>query len=321
MIKIGIDLMGGDYAPQNVLEGILLYQPNLSQDIGFTLFGTESLVENTSKDIFNKVLQINNVEFIETSEVIEMGESPTKAFAKKQDSSIVKGFTFLKANQIDAFISAGNTGAMLVSAMQVLKAIEGVIRPTITSVIPKENGGFGLLVDVGFNPDCRQDVLYQFGLLGSLYMKHVFNVENPKVGLLNIGSEKEKGNLISVAAHALMENTDKYNFIGNIEGYDLFSDKADVIVSDGFVGNVVLKTLEGFYKMVKKNLNGEIIDAFNYENYGGTPILGVTKPVLIGHGVSSSLAFKSMVSLAISLVESNLIEKIKDSFLNYNNNI
>jgi glycerol-3-phosphate acyltransferase PlsX len=243
-----------------------------------------------------------------------MSEHPTRAVVQKPDSGIMVGMRALKEGRIDAFSSAGNTGAVLVGAMQVLKPIPGVIRPCITSVLPKENGGVGVILDVGTNADCKPDVLYQFGFLGSLYAKLVLNISDPAVGLLNIGEEPEKGNLVSQSAHGLMTDSKDFRFIGNVEGRDLFGDLADVVVCEGFTGNVVLKEAEAFYVMIKKRkISDPYFDRFNYELYGGTPILGINAPVLIGHGISSPTAIKNMILLSENVSESRLHEKIREA--------
>ena len=245
-------------------------------------------------------------------ETITMEENAIKGFKNKPNSSIAKGFEALKNNQIDGFASAGNTGAMFVGGYYSVKAIEGVLRPTICSVLPKINGGKTLLLDVGANADCKADVLYQFGLLGSLYAKYVFDMKNPNVSLLNLGEEKSKGNLLTQAAYNLMDGTNDYNFIGNIESRDIFDSNTDVIVCDGFTGNIVLKQAEAIYELVKKrNIKDEYFDKFNYERYGGTPILGLNKAVVIGHGISNQLAIKNMVFLTKNIAEARLSEKIK----------
>ena len=239
----------------------------------------------------------SDFDFVHTTEVIEMGEHPTKAISQKRNSSIAVGFGHLAAKQIDSFVSAGNTGAMLVGAMFSVKPIEGVIRPCITATIPKPNGATGLLLDVGVNADCKPDVLYQFGVLGALMMKHVLGVNDPRVGLMSIGEEKEKGNLVTIAAHQLMESGAPFNFVGNVEGRDLLTDN------------------EAFYYVVKKRgSTDEYLDRFNYENYGGTPILGVNAPVIIGHGISNAKAFKNMIFTAKQVSDSNLCSIIRESF-------
>ena len=241
-----------------------------------------------------------------------MGEHPTKAFKSKQNSSIAKGFEHLSQGLIDGFASSGNTGAMFVGGFYSVKAITGIIRPCISSVLPKQNGGVGILLDVGANPDCKADVLYQFGILGSLFAQHVCGIEHPKIGLLNLGEEKTKGSMLTQAAYEIMEDSKDYNFIGNIEGRDLFEEDSDVIVCDGFTGNIVLKQSESFYNLMKKRgYNDEYFNRFNYENYGGTPILGLNKTVVIGHGISNEIAIKNMISLTKDVVEADLPTKIK----------
>ena len=244
-----------------------------------------------------------------------MGEHPTKAFSQKPNSSISVGFHLLKEGKIDGFASNGNTGAMLVGSMFSVKAVPGVIRPCITSLLPKENGGIGLILDVGSNADCKPDVLYQFAVLGSIFADHVYGIKNPRVALLNIGEEPEKGNLVAQAAHALMKDSKDFNFIGNVEGRDLFNDQTDVTVCDGFTGNVVLKQAEAFYTMIRKRkINDEYFDRFNYENYGGTPVLGVNKPVIIGHGISNAKAFSNMIALAEKMIDTKFCEIITSNF-------
>jgi len=311
-MKIGFDIMGGDYAPKEAIAGAILANKELAGTARIVLFGDKdqalAIVQEQSGDA-------SAFDFVHTTEVIGMGEHPTKAISQKKDSSISVGFGMLAQKQIDAFVSAGNTGAMLVGSMFSVKPIEGVIRPSITAIVPKLNGKFGVVLDVGANADCKPDVLFQFGILGSLMMKHVYGVENPKVGLLSIGEEEEKGNLVTIAAHKMMAETNAFNFIGNIEGRDFLNDKADVIVCEGFTGNVVLKTLESvYYVMKKRGVEDEFIERFNYENYGGTPILGVNAPVIIGHGISNAKAFKNMILSAKDVQNSDLVNIIKTSF-------
>lgn len=304
--------MGGDYAPKNCLDGAMLALDALPADVKLVLIGDR----DHARDYFKQHhADPDRFEYVHATDVIEMGEHPTKAFAQKPQSTIAVGFKMLKENQIQAFASAGNTGAMLVGSMFSVKAVPGVIRPCITSMLPKENGGFGVILDVGTNADCKPDVLYQFAILGSVFAREVYKISNPKVGLLNIGEEPEKGNLVSQAAHSAMKDSKDFNFIGNIEGSDLFNDKADVIVCEGFTGNVVLKTAEAFYSLIKKRKRSDdYFDKFNYELYGGTPILGVNANVLIGHGISSPTAFKNMIVLAKDIIDSKLNEKIKQVF-------
>lgn len=311
-MRLGLDIMGGDYAPGAALEGVSQALELLPANTKFVLIG--------DKNIITQYLDTHHpgneqIEIIASTDDIEMGESPTKAIAKKPESSIAKGFAMLKNEQLDVFMSAGNTGAMMVGAIYSIKAIEGILRPSITSIIPKLNGGYGIFLDVGANADCKPEVLHQFGILGSLYSKYVYKIDNPKVALLSIGTEKEKGNLATQAAYQLMENNPELNFAGNIEGYDFFSDKADVLVCDGYTGNILLKFGESIFHLLgQKGIKDEYFDRFNYQNYGGSPILGVNSPVIIGHGVSTAEAFKNMLILGKNLVESGLIEQIKSAF-------
>ncbi len=311
-MNIGLDIMGGDYAPDSTIKGAILAIESVSEECGIHLIGDESVIKSK---LAEKGSDPSDFTIHHASEVIEMGEQPTKAITKKTDSSIAVGFRLLKEGKIDAFASVGNTGAMLVGAMYTVRSIPGVIRPGITTVIPKENGEVGLLLDVGTNADCKPDVLFQFAILGSLLANHVYGMNNPKVGLLNIGEEEEKGNLVTQSAHQLMKGTTEFNFIGNVEGRDLFNEKADVIVCDGFTGNVVLKEIEAFYSLIKKrNIQDEYFDRLNYENYGGTPILGVNSNVIIGHGISSPKAIKNMLLLSRDVVKARLTEKIQNAF-------
>ncbi len=310
-MKIGLDIMGGDFAPEAAVLGAILAYKEVS-DAKLVLIG--------DKDVAVKILQDNNFdpanfEFIHTTEVIGMGEHPTKAIVQKPNSSIAVGYNLLKEGQIQAFSSAGNTGAMLVGAMFSVKTIPGVSRPAITTIVPKLKGELGVLLDVGANADCKPDNLLQFGILGSLFCELIYGVKNPRVGLINIGEEEEKGNMLSLAAHPLLKEEKLINFIGNVEGRDLFTDTADVFVCDGFTGNVILKLAESFYVIsLKKGFNDEFFNKFNYEQYGGSPILGINAPVVVGHGISNPEAIKNMVLLSKNMIESNLVNKMQQAF-------
>lgn len=305
--------MGGDYAPKAAVLGAIEAYKALPEQQKLVLVG--------NKEIAVSILQENgfnpdHFEYVHTTEVIGMGEHPTKAITQKPDSSIAQGFKLLKEGHIQAFSSAGNTGAMLVGAMFSVKTIPGVIRPAMTTIVPKLKGGLGILLDVGANADCKPETLLQFGVLGSLLGQYVYNLENPKVALMNIGEEEEKGNMLCLATYPLMKNTSLFNFVGNVEGRDLFGDAADIFVCDGFTGNVIIKMAESYYVIArKKGINDEFFDRFNYEQYGGSPILGVNAPVVVGHGISSPEAIKNMVLLSRNMVESNLVEKIKQAFV------
>lgn len=311
-MRIGLDIMGGDYAPMSTVLGAINALKTLTSDQKIVLIG--------NKELAVPILSDNNVspdkfEYIHTTQEIGMGEHATKAVLQKPNSSISLGFKLLKEGQLDSFSSAGNTGAMLVGAMFSVKTISGIIRPAIASNVPKLKNGFGILLDVGANADCKPDVLLQFGILGSLYAEHIYNIKKPKVALINIGEEEEKGNMLSQAAYPLMRDSNLFNFTGNVEGRDLFNEKADVVVCDGFTGNIILKLAETFYVLtLEKGFKDDFFDRFNYEQYGGSPILGVNAPVIIGHGISSPEAIKNMILLSRTMIIAKLVEKIEAVF-------
>lgn len=310
-MKIALDAMGGDFAPQAVVEGALLASEELPADVQIVLIGQQKIINDL---LHSPTFSSSSIEVVHAEEVIEMGEHPTKALTQKPNSSIAVGFGLLKERRVDAFCSAGNTGAVHVGAMFSVKAIEGVMRPCLASLVPKENNKYGVILDIGANADCKPDVLDQFGQIGAMYAKHVLGIPNPRVGLMNLGEEEQKGTLITQAAHQLMKNNPKINFIGNIEGRDVYTDKADVIVCDGYTGNVILKMAESIYEILhKRGIEDEFFAKFNYEAIGGSPILGVNGNVVIGHGVSSPLAIKNMIMLAKRMAESDLHLKIKQS--------
>ena len=261
--------MGGDFAPEATVLGAIAAYESLESDQHLVLIGNKDQALPFFKE---KGFNPDKVEFIHTTEVIGMGEHPTKAITQKPDSSICVGFRMLKE-------------------------------------------GFGIMLDVGANADCKPDTLLQFGVLGSLFAENILGIKNPKIGLINIGEEEEKGNLLTQATYSLMKDTSMFNFIGNVEGRDLFNEKADVIVCDGFTGNVMLKLAETFYILtLKKGFKDEFFAKFNYEQYGGSPILGVNAPVIIGHGISPPEAIKNMILLSRDMVETKLIEKITSAF-------
>ncbi len=312
-MNIAIDMMGGDFAPLEAVKGLQLYLSERSGPATIFCIGDETQLQQLLQE-YN--ILSDNVKVIHAPEVIGYHEHPTKALKEKPNSSISIGFKYLVTGQVDAFISAGNTGAMLVGTMYTIKAIEGVLRPTISTVVPKLNGTTGVLLDVGLNVDCKPEQLNQFAVLGSLYSHYILNVENPRVGLLNVGEEEGKGDALCQATYPLLKENTKINFIGNIEGRDIFQDKADVTVCDGFTGNIILKLAESVYDVAQsRNVdNDEYFHRFHYENYGGTPVLGVAKPVIIGHGISNDKAFKNMIITAEKMIESDLCNKIKESF-------
>lgn len=312
-MRLGIDAMGGDFAPLECIKGAILFSKEFPA-IQLTLFGDEKRMNAVFKELGNKP---DCIELVHCPEVIEMAESPTKAFAAKPYSSIAVGFQHLKEGRIDSFASAGNTGAMLVGSMYTVKSIQGVIRPTISTLVPRLNEKKAIILDVGANADCKPEMLNQFALLGSLYLEHVYKVKNPRVGLLNIGEEEGKGNKLTQEAFPMMRENDKINFIGNVEGRDIFGDKAEVVVCDGFTGNVILKFGESFYDIIKaRKVEDKYFESFNYENAAGTAILGLNAPVVVAHGISNDLAFKSILLLSKDIVESNLVEILKQAFIN-----
>ena len=312
MIKIGLDMMGGDFAPLEAVKGVAAFIAENKLAVQLILIGDE---EKIKLHLAQNNLPADTYSIVHTSQVIEMHEHPTKALKEKQQSSIAIGFHLLASGKMDAFISAGNTGAMMVGALFSIKAIEGVHRPTIGAYMPRENGTLGLLLDVGLNADCKPENLNQFAILGSLYAEHVLKIANPKVGLINLGEEEGKGNLLAQATYPLLKENKQLNFIGNIEGRDILMDKADVMVCEGFTGNVVLKLAESVYDITKRrNITDEHFERFNFEIYGGVPVLGVAKPVIIGHGISHANAFKNMIHIACRMIETDLTGKIKESF-------
>lgn len=316
-MRIGFDAMGGDYAPQATILGAILAKRELSEQDRIVLFG--------NKDVIIEHLKLNGAsvddfDIVDAPEVIDMHDKPIKALQNKPNSSIALGFSYLKEGKIDTFSSAGNTGVMLVGTMYNVGVVEGIIRPCFAALLPKQNGGLTVMVDVGVNPDAKPEQIYQFGVLGSFYAQYSLNVENPKVGLLNIGEEEEKGNVQSQAAMQLMKGSKDFNFIGNAEPSEIFDDNFDVIVCDGFIGNLIMKQTEAFARiMVKSGVKNDFIKNCNYEIYGGLPLLGAKKVVIVAHGVSNERAIKSMLLQSKTMYESNIndhIEKVLKQNLN-----
>lgn len=311
-MRIGIDIMGGDFAPLATIKGSFHALEHLNEDTELVLFGDrETIIRVASENGFDT----KKVEIVHCSETINMHEHPYKAFSKKNDSGIVKGFRWLKAGDISAFCSAGSSGAVMIGAIQVVNSIPGIIRPAIAAILPNLEGLPSVLLDVGLNPDCRPDVLYQYGILGSAYATAIHKINNPRVALINIGGEEEKGNLVTRSAYQLMKDSSDFSFYGNVEGMDLFyNSAAEVLVCDGFVGNIILKEAEGFYRLIRKRgIQDDFFNSFNFELFGGTPVLGINKPVIVGHGISGELAVKNMILQAIQVTESNLTENIKSA--------
>jgi len=309
---LGLDVMGGDHAPQVTIGGAVASLDALHQETKIALFGPRDVI---LAELKNQNADPQCFGIVDCPDIINTGESPIRAFSSKPQSSIAMGLKYLKTKKIDAFSSAGSTGVMFVGTMNNIERIPGIIRPCISTAVPKEDGKVNLLLDVGLNPDCRVDVMYQFAILGYIYSKHVLKISEPKVGLLNIGEEEKKGSILTQSVHQLLKDSPELNFVGNIEGVEMFTDKADVIVTDGFTGNIVLKQIEAMTAIfIKRGLRDSYIDSFNYENFGGTPILGINAPVFIGHGKSSSKAIKNMILASQEMVSSNLIKNYKKAF-------
>ncbi len=308
-MRIGLDVSGGDFAPKATLQGALMALKELPASDQIVLIGDKEIILS-----FLKEEKVDPAKFsiVDAPEVIGMDEQPTKALINKSESSIAVGFRMLKHKEIHAFASAGSSGAMMVGSIYSVNTIQGIIRPSTPAYIPKENGGHCILIDVGTNPDSKPDVMYQFGLLGAIFAESVFHVKRPRVGLLNIGAEEKKGSLTTQSAFQLMKDSKDFHFVGNVEGRELFRDNVDVIVCDGFVGNIVLKQIEAMYRVfVKRGFKDTYLDRFNYENYGGTPILGINSTVLVGHGISNGNAIRKMILMTKEVYESKLTSKIK----------
>ena len=309
-MKIAVDALGGDFAPEAIIEGVAAaVKDGLPQDVTIVLIGPELVL--TTQLSKQGLVDHPTIEFIHAEDVIGMGEHPTKALSQKPNSTISVGFKLLKERQIDAFCSAGNTGAMHVGALFSIKAIEGVIRPCIAGFVPQMDGKTTIMLDIGANADCKPEMLAQFGELGSIYAKHMFDIDSPRVALMNIGEEEQKGSLVVQAAHQLLKDSRRINFVGNIEGKDMFMNRADVIVTDGFTGNALFKLGESFYEVAtQRGLKDDFFDKTDYASVGGSPIIGVNGNVIIAHGISSAKAIKNMLNLAIRQVQADAHTKI-----------
>ena len=311
-MRVALDVMGGDFAPQATVGGAALAVEAFSERDQLVLVGDEALIEPALRQ---RGVSSSRIQIVHASQTIGMDEHPTKAFSQKPDSSISVGFKMLAEGAVDAFCGAGNTGAMHVGAMFSVKPCPGVLRPAIAGFAPREDGSYGVILDVGANADVKPEMLVQFGEIGSLYAQHVFGIAQPKVALINLGEEKTKGTVVTQAAYQLFEDTPRVNFIGNIEGRDIFSPKSDVMVCNGYVGNVILKMAESIYDLLhKRGLSDAFFTKLNYEAIGGSPILGINGNVTIGHGVSSETAIKNMLRQAMQMAESNVHLKIRDAF-------
>src|SRR5450755_1347622 len=311
-MNIALDMMGGDFAPLEAVKGVQLFYSQPQQQVNLILIGDEQKINSL---LSGYKIASENIKVVHAAQVIEMHEHPTKALKEKQQSSIAIGFHLLSTGKADAFISAGNTGAMMVGSLFTIKPIKGILRPTIGTIVPMENGATGLLLDVGANADCKAEHLNQFAILGSLYARYILGIENPRVGLINIGEEEGKGNVLAQATYPLLKKNKEIHFIGNVEGRDVFLDHADVLVCEGFTGNIILKLAESLHGIIdRQHIKNEYFDRFNFEDYGGTPVLGVNKPVIIGHGISRAKAYRNMLLLAQKMIETKLLEKMAKAF-------
>lgn len=327
MNKIIIDAMGGDNAPDEIIKGTMLAVDEYG--IEAILVGDEKIINNCLE---KNNLTLKNTKIINAKSVISMTDSAKCVLKEKADSSMAIGFKLLNDGVGNAFVSAGNTGCITVGATLITKRIKGIKRPAIASVMPGKSNPF-LLIDCGANSDCRAEFLYQFGQMGSIYMQKILGVESPRVALANNGTESTKGNICVKEAYELMQNA-PYNFVGNIEGRQIPYGDCDVVVADGFTGNLVLKMYEGVAKVllsgikdafmkntltklsylgVKSSLK-DMIKQFDYKEYGGAVVLGVKKPVIKAHGSSDAKTFKNAIKQAVRFLENDLISQIEERF-------
>jgi len=331
--KIIVDAMGGDYAPQNAVIGAIEAS---MENPGFDLFlvGKEKEILRVITD---KNLSFDNSRIINAEEIIEMGDTPTEAIKKKPNSSIVVGARYVKEKKAHAFVSAGNTGAMLAASTLIMGRIPNVGRPTIGAEIPNIHGTC-FLFDVGAGKDAKPNHLFEYAVMGTIYARELGGVSNPQVGILSMGEEESKGNEVTVAAYKLLKES-KLNFIGNVEGRDILTGKIDVVVCDGFIGNILLKFGESVPKLLKhllkktaeknfidkikiglfKGTLGRALKDLDYQEHGGVPLLGVNGISIIGHGSSTPKAIKNMVFRAYHMYKKNLNQKIEESLKEYAN--
>lgn len=331
--RIIVDAMGGDFAPQNAVLGAILALDE-NKKIDLYLAGKQQAILEV---ITSNNLTFNKEKIIHTEQVIEMGDSPTTAMKNKPDSSLVVGANWVRDKKADAFVSAGNTGAMMAVSTLIMGRIPGVGRPTIGAEMPSTKG-ICYLYDVGAGKDAKPNHLFEYAVMGSIFAKEIGGINNPTVGVLSMGEEEGKGNEVSEEAAKLLKKSN-LNFIGNVEGKDILTGKADVVVCDGFIGNIILKFGESVPKLLKhllqqtarKNLIDKIkiglsrgslrksLKALDYQEYGGVPLLGVNGISIIGHGSSTPKAIKNMVLRAYEMHTKNLVGKIANSIKQYSN--
>ena len=336
-MKILLDAMGGDNAPDAAIKGAVRASKEIKSEI--VLIGNEEIINKKIKEFYGKdsISEISErLSIKHTTEEIVMEDIPTVAIKHKKDSSMVVGFRMLKEDEGDVFISAGNSGALLTGATLLVGRIKGIDRPAIAPMLPAYKKSF-MLMDAGANTNCKPLNLIQFAQMSTIYLKNTFGIENPKIGLLNIGTEETKGNdLIKDTHNLLKENSEEYgiNFVGNVEGRDCFSGEIDAVITDGFTGNVFLKTTEGLGKLVKRNLTESLKRNFwtmlcsipclpaikrfaktmDYKEYGGALFLGVKKPVVKAHGSSDEYLFYFTLKQAENFVKSGAVDKMKEEF-------
>lgn len=330
-MKIAIDAMGGDNAPEAVVSGSIQARDEYNLDI--ILSGRESEIK---KVLEKNTSNFNNIELINAEDVISNDDKPVLAIRRKKDSSLVKALNAVKNQEADAIVSAGSTGALLSGGTLIIGRIKGIERPAIGSLIPNMYGGFCLLIDSGANVDSKPEFLYDFAIMGDIYLKRVMNINSPRIALANIGTEKSKGDKLTVGTYELLENSNLgLNFIGNVEARDILKGKADIIVCDGFAGNMILKTMEGTVQELMNGLKEEIMSSlrskiggalikpalknfkskFDYSEHGGAPLLGVKAPVIKAHGSSDAKAIKNAIRQAKICYESNVNELIEESIM------
>lgn len=306
-LRIGLDAMGGDFAPGNEVSGALEALERSGGGFEVYLFGDEKAITGACDRMG---CSPGNFVIVHCPDRITFEDHPAMSVTGKTQSSLVRGFDMLASGEIDAFAGTGNTGAMMTACCTRLSLVHGVHRPCISVELPGLSGQRILLLDVGFNAECRPEQYCHFAWLGSVYARSVFGVREPRVALLNIGGESGKGHIIAREAWRLMSDTQDYRFVGNIEPDTLFTtDRTDVVVTDGFTGNIFLKQAEGFYEIASaRGIHDPYIDRFNYEEYGGTPVLGVSSTVIIGHGRSTPRAIANMILKAENVLNCGLIE-------------
>ena len=330
-MKVAIDAMGGDNAPEAVVRGSI--QARDEYNLGIILSGKEIKIK---KILEKNTSNFNNIEIINAGDIISNDDKPVLAIRRKKDSSMVKALYAVKEGKADALVSAGSTGALLSGGTLLIGRISGIERPAIGSLIPNMSGGFCLLIDSGANVDSKPEFLYDFAIMGDIYLKKVMNVISPRIALANIGTEKSKGNKLTVETYELLKNSNlNLNFTGNIEARDILKGEADIVVCDGFTGNMILKTMEGTVQELMNGLKAEIMSGmrskiggvlikpalknfkrkFDYSEHGGAPLLGVKAPVIKAHGSSNAKAIKNAIRQAKICCESNVNELIEQSIM------